>query len=56
MATIGGKHLPKLENASEASFEFSMVRRRSVEEVRWHVHECVIVHCPVSLAFSNLAS
>ncbi|XP_037730885.1 serine/threonine-protein kinase greatwall isoform X1 [Drosophila subpulchrella] len=32
MATNEGKHLPKLENASEASFEFSMVRRRSVEE------------------------
>ncbi|XP_017041078.1 serine/threonine-protein kinase greatwall isoform X2 [Drosophila ficusphila] len=32
MATNGGKHLPKLENASEASFEFSMMRRRSVDE------------------------
>lgn len=50
MASNDGKHLPKIDNAIEASFEFSMVRRRSVDEVRWHVHVCVSVHCAVSLS------
>lgn len=53
MATNGLKHLPKLETANDASFEFSMVRRRSLEEVRWHVHECVVVPLFVSIKLSN---
>ncbi|EDV30295.1 uncharacterized protein Dana_GF23215, isoform A [Drosophila ananassae] len=32
LAAKGSKHFPKLENANEASFEFSMVRRRSLDE------------------------
>lgn len=57
VASSDSKDVAKLESTNEVSFEFSMVRRRSLDEVRWTMSLCVclsqFVCCQCSKNYSS---